>query len=109
MACCMALFILSCVRWYPRSGAVAATQQDVGPPWTRLEILILLGIVAISFIVRLAWLQDIPWTIDGDVYTSWAEAQNFVHDPPLVSAFSTGYLGLGLPNLWFIIPAQFME
>jgi 4-amino-4-deoxy-L-arabinose transferase-like glycosyltransferase len=103
----MVLLLAACARWYPRPGL--GKQADAGPPWTRTEVVILAGILALSFALRVTWLEDIPWQIHGDVYTNWRESLNFVYDPPRISAFTTTYLGLGQPSLWFVVPAQFMK
>jgi 4-amino-4-deoxy-L-arabinose transferase-like glycosyltransferase len=103
----MALFLAACARWYPRPGP--DNQADLGPPWTPIEVLILAGILVLSFALRVTWLEDIPWQIHGDAYTNWRESLNFVSDPPRISAFTTTYLGLGQPSLWFVVPAQFMK
>ncbi|HYO49571.1 MAG TPA: glycosyltransferase family 39 protein, partial [Chloroflexia bacterium] len=103
----MVLLLAACARWYPRPGL--GKQADSGTPWTLIEAVILAGILALSFALRVTWLEDIPWQIHGDVYSNWRESLNFVYDPPRISAFTTTYLGLGQPSLWFAVPAQFMK
>lgn len=105
----MLLFIVSCLRWQPRSKSDTAAREDLGPAWTRNEMLILAGIVALSFFMRIPWLRELPWDIKEDVFLNWRETLAFMDYPPRISLFTTTYIGLGQPSLWFAIPALSMK
>ncbi|MDQ3929485.1 MAG: glycosyltransferase family 39 protein, partial [Chloroflexota bacterium] len=103
------LFVVSCLRWRSRSKSDADTQEEVGQPWTRNETLILAGIVALSFFMRVPWLRELPWDIKEDVFLNWRETWAFTDYPPKISLFTTTYIGLGQPSLWFAVPALSMK
>ncbi|HEX8228476.1 MAG TPA: glycosyltransferase family 39 protein [Chloroflexia bacterium] len=107
----MLLFIVSCLRWHPRpqSDSESVAEADLGPRWTRNEALILGGIVALSFLLRVPWLSEIPWEISEDTFLNWRETQAFMTYPPRISIFTTTYMGLGQPSLWFAVPALSMK
>jgi 4-amino-4-deoxy-L-arabinose transferase-like glycosyltransferase len=93
----MVVLILSCARWYTRDDKNTST----GPPWTRREAVILATIMALSLFTHLTWLNEVPWVIDVNEYTAWKETMRFYREPPSISMFTTTWLELGLPSMWF--------
>lgn len=93
----MAVLLVSCARWYPGSGVNTST----GAPWTRYEALILAAILILALFTHLSWLNEVPWVIDANEDLAWRETMHFYRDPPSLSLFTTTWLDLGLPSLWF--------
>ena len=92
----MAVLVLSCARWYSPESVEA-----LGPKWSRREIAVLVGLVVLSLAVRLIWLEEIPWQVEGNEYTTFRESMAFYANPPATSLFTTVFLGTGMPSLWF--------
>lgn len=93
----MGLLLLSCARWYPRK----SSEPGVEPPWTWAEVALLLSILIAALITHLVWLQQIPWQVEGNEFTSFRESMSFFADPPRTSLFTTVFLGTGMPSMWF--------
>lgn len=93
----MAVLLGSCARWYTKRGE----NTSIGPSWTRYEALIFAAILGLSLFTHLSWLNEVPWVIDVNEYTAWKETMRFYRDPPSISMFTTTWLDLGLPSLWF--------
>ncbi len=101
----MALLVLSCMGWYPRKESTLA----LGPPWTRGELLLFASLLAFSLFTRLAWLSDIPWRIDPDEHTAFAESMRFVQNSPTLSLFTTTWFNTGMPSLWLAAEGGMMR
>ena len=100
----IALFFASCARWYPS----AQRESDFGPPWTRLEIGLFLGLVALSLITYLYRLNDIPWRFHYDEAIAYEEAMRFYRGPA-ISLFTTTWYDTSLPSLWFALAGGLMR
>src|SRR5437867_1693377 len=66
------LLLAACARWYP-----AGSESELGPPWTRAEGAIFLGLVALALVTYTAWLDDIPWRFHYDEGLAYIEAMRF--------------------------------
>jgi hypothetical protein len=100
----IALFLASCARWYP------STQREsyFGPPWTRLEIGLFLGLVALTLVTYLYRLNDIPWRFHYDEAIAYEEAMRFYRGPA-ISLFTTTWYETSLPSLWFALAGGLMR
>jgi Dolichyl-phosphate-mannose-protein mannosyltransferase len=100
----MCLLLISCARWYPRSGGDAADQA----PWTRVEGLVFGGLVALSLVTHLAFLNDIPWRFHFDEAIAFTETMRYYRGP-MIPLFTTTWFDTSLPSLWFSIAAGWMR
>ena len=100
----MGLLLISCARWYPAT----QTEADLGPPWTRAEVLAFAGIIALSFFSHLAWLYEIPWRFHFDEAIAYTESMRF-YKGPLISMFTTTWWNTSLPSMWFPFTAGLMR
>ncbi len=101
----MALLLISCARWYPPE----QTLDPLEARWPRWEYVVLAGLLAVSLITHLTLLETYPHEIDVNEYTAWFESMRFYQDPPAVSMFTTVWLDLGLPSMWFWFQAKFLH
>ncbi len=99
----MALLLLSCARWYPRT----QREADLGPPWTRAEALAFAGIIVLSFVTHLGWLDEIPWRFHFDEAIAYTESMRF-YKGPMISMFTTTWWNTSLPSMWFPFTAGLM-
>jgi hypothetical protein len=90
----MGLLLVSCVRWH-------SFRDELAIPWSRTEIAVFAAIIALSLIARLVWLDQIPWRVEGNEFTSFKESMNFYANPPTTSLFTTVFLSTGMPSMWF--------
>ncbi|HVG01104.1 MAG TPA: glycosyltransferase family 39 protein, partial [Chloroflexia bacterium] len=67
------------------------------------------ALVVVCLVTHLTWLDVYPYEIDVNEYLAWYESMAFYRDPPTVSMFTTVWLNLGLPSLWFWFQAQFLH
>jgi 4-amino-4-deoxy-L-arabinose transferase-like glycosyltransferase len=100
----MALLLLSCARWYP----AAQTEADLGPPWTRGEMAVAGGLLALALLTHLAALDVIPWRFHVDESIAFEETMRFYAGMP-ISLFTTTWRGTGLPSLGFAYTAGVMH
>jgi 4-amino-4-deoxy-L-arabinose transferase-like glycosyltransferase len=77
--------------------------------WTRWEVLLFVGIVALAVVVRVWDLQSIPYAINPDEILTGREANQTFLVPNNISIFQTVWTGIDLPAFWFLIVAQFMK
>ncbi|HEX8598916.1 MAG TPA: glycosyltransferase family 39 protein [Chloroflexia bacterium] len=92
----MGILLISCAGWYsPES------REALGPRWTTRETAVLAGILVLALAVRLIGLEEIPWQVEGNEYTTFKESMAFYANPPTTSLFTTVFLGTGMPSLWF--------
>ncbi len=111
----MALLLLSCALWYPRREAAIETDdrqpttnpqsairnpQSEALAWTRSEIFVFGGLVALSLFTHLAFLDQIPWRLHFDEGYAYTEVMRFYRGPA-ISLFTTTWAGTGLPSMWF--------
>ncbi|HYP18940.1 MAG TPA: glycosyltransferase family 39 protein, partial [Chloroflexia bacterium] len=101
----MAVLLISCAQWYPGGKG----QDPLEAPWPRWEYAVLAALVVVSLVTHLTWLDRYPYEIDVNEYFAWYESMAFYRDPPTVSMFTTVWLNLGLPSLWFWFQAQFLH
>ncbi|MGI8586390.1 MAG: ArnT family glycosyltransferase [Chloroflexia bacterium] len=100
----MGLLLLSCARWYPR----ARPETAVGPPWTRAEIVLFVGLLALSLVTRLAYLDEIPWRFHFDEGYAFTEIMRY-YTIPTLPLFTTTWHQTGLPSLLFYPEAGLMH
>ncbi len=100
----MGLLLLSCARWYPRT----QRESELGPPWTRTEIALFCGLVALALFTYTAWLNEVPWRFHYDEVNARYEAMRFYRGPA-ISMFTTTWWGTGLPSLFFPFAAGLMR
>lgn len=93
----VAVLIGSCASWRSKAGGIIIRN----PRWSRMEVAVLAGILVLSLVTHLAFLADIPWQIEGNEFTAWREGMHFFPTPATASMFGTGFLNLGMPNMWF--------
>lgn len=93
----IALLVASCARWQPRG----TSREAAGPAWTRREIALFVGILALALFTHLAWLNDIPWRFQLDETVAYKEALRFYRGPA-ISVFTTTWYDTGLPSLFFV-------
>jgi hypothetical protein len=99
----VALLVASCWGWGARH-----VQGDHGEAWSRGEIAILAGIVALSLFTHLAWLNDIPWRFQADELISHDEALRF-YQGPAISLFTTTWYGTGMPSMPLAVSGWLMN
>jgi 4-amino-4-deoxy-L-arabinose transferase-like glycosyltransferase len=100
----MLLLLASCARWYPST----SRETDLGPAWTRGEAAIFLGLIALSLVTHLAYLDAIPWRFHFDESYAFTEAMRYYNTPAL-SLFTTTWHETSLPSLWFAFAAGLMH
>jgi hypothetical protein len=98
------LLLVSCSRWYSRTDPAAGE----APPWTRTEGLLFAGLVALSLVTHLAFLQEIPWRFHFDEGYAYTETMRYYRGPA-IPLFTTTWFDTGLPSLWFAIAAGWMR
>jgi 4-amino-4-deoxy-L-arabinose transferase-like glycosyltransferase len=103
----MALLLLSCARWYPRP-STQADSEELGPPRTRREVLLLVGLVALSLVIHLALLDQIPWRFHFDEGYANIEIMRYYRGPA-ISLFTTTWFDTSLPSMWFAFAALLMH
>lgn len=116
----MGLLIASCARWHRDDGRerLRETEAEKGggtststlrPLYRRLssavrrtspEIAIFTGILVLSLLTRLAWLNEVPWRFHADETVAYGEAMRFYRGPA-ISLFTTTWYGTSLPSLPF--------
>jgi 4-amino-4-deoxy-L-arabinose transferase-like glycosyltransferase len=99
----MALLAASCARWQTPGG-----EARLGPPWTRAEIIIFGGIVALALFTYLTALNDIPWRFHYDEAIAYDEAMRFYRGPQ-ISLFTTTWWGTSLPSMWFAVSGMLIH
>lgn len=97
------LLVVSSAGWQ-----AAGTDADLGPPWTRAEMIIFGGIVALAFFTYLADLNDIPWRFHYDEVLAYQEAMRFYRGPQ-ISLFTSTWYGTSLPSMWFALSGMLMH
>jgi hypothetical protein len=100
----MALLLLACARWYPRS----APDAGAGPAWTRREAVLFVALIALSLATRLAFLDEIPWRFHFDEGYAFTETMRFYRGP-MIPLFTTTWHETSLPSLWFAFAAGMMR
>ncbi|MDQ6695342.1 MAG: glycosyltransferase family 39 protein, partial [Chloroflexota bacterium] len=99
----IALLLVSCMFWYGPD-----SREGLGPRWTRLEAGIFTGIILLSLITHLAFLDEIPWRTHFDEGFAFTEIMRYYRGPA-IPLFTTTWYNTTLPSMWFIIAAQFMR
>ncbi|HKP53276.1 MAG TPA: glycosyltransferase family 39 protein [Chloroflexia bacterium] len=83
-------------------------EARVGPPWTRAEVIIFEGIIALALFTYLTALNDIPWRFHYDEAIAYDEAMRFYRGPQ-ISLFTTTWSDTGLPSMWFAVSGALMH
>ncbi len=115
------LLLMSCAFWYPRRDSlteteeVATTEETEAAPaipatlaWTRSEIFVFAGLVALSLVTHLVLLDQLPWRLHFDEGFAYLEVMRYYRGPA-ISLFTTTWAGTGLPSLWFGIEGLLMH
>jgi len=100
----MSILLFSCSEWYPR----APRTPDPGPPWTRAEGALFLGLLALALVTHLAWLDEIPWRFHFDEGFAFTEIMRYYRGP-LIPLFTTTWHETSLPSLFFAFEAGLMR
>jgi len=79
-----------------------------GPDWRRSDSAVLAGLIALSFVTHVAFLNDIPWRYHFDEGFAYIETMRF-YKGPAIPVFGTTWENISLPTLWFAIAALFMR
>jgi|GEM_PF-1067179 len=100
----MGLFAGSCVGW-----RVPKTDEgEIEPPWSRAEAAAFAGLVGLSLLTYLTWLNEIPWRFHYDEAIAYMEAMRFYRGPP-ISVFTTTWYETSLPSLWFALSGALLH
>src|SRR5207249_4143485 len=86
----MGLLLISCARWVRRDSAEAS----LVPAWTRIEVLGFAGLVALSLLTRLAFLDRIPWLFHADEGLAYIEIMRY-YKGPMIPLFTTTWADTG--------------
>jgi hypothetical protein len=83
------------------NAATAVAPTPATPAWTRWEVGLFLGLVAVAVVVRVWDLRDFPYAIHGDEVLTGRNAFIGYFDGRTTPIFSTLWEGINLPALWF--------
>jgi hypothetical protein len=121
----MAVLLVSCARWYPTKDEGRKTTDD-GRPTTddrpveragirhsafgirHSEPLVFAGLIALSLVTHLAFLDQIPWRLHFDEGFAYIEVMRYYRGPA-IPLFTTTWANTGLPSLWFGIEGLLMH
>jgi len=101
----MVLLIVSCSGWYSKGTDAEALET----PWTRIEIVVFVGIVTLTLVTRLSWLGQIPWRVDPNEFIAFGDSLHYYRDPPTMSMFTTTWMGTSMPSLWLTFEGWLMR
>jgi hypothetical protein len=122
----MAVLVLSCARWYPTKDEGRLSTKDEGRKTkdglspkqlrfthyalriTHSELIVFFGLVALSLVTHLAFLDQIPWRLHFDEGFAYGEIMSY-YSGPAIPLFTTTWANTGLPSLWFSIAALLMH
>jgi 4-amino-4-deoxy-L-arabinose transferase-like glycosyltransferase len=98
------IFASSCARWR----VAKAEEQEVEPPWSRAEAAAFAGLIGLSLLTYLTWLNEVPWRFHYDEAIAYMEAMRF-YSGPQISVFTTTWYETSLPSLWFALSGALMH